>query len=74
MVVILEVTSNLSQILQGEPEINADCGHEGANFPQTETVHGNASVSASREDSVIHHKSCVRVSCNLCNLRSFYVF
>ncbi|KAG5254888.1 Methylthioribose-1-phosphate isomerase [Salix suchowensis] len=47
----------------GEPEINADCGHEGANFPQTETVHGNVSVSASREDSVIHHKSCVRVSC-----------
>ncbi|KAJ6301625.1 hypothetical protein OIU77_015851 [Salix suchowensis] len=52
-----------SGILAGEPEINADCGHEGANFPQTETVHGNVSVSASREDSVIHHKSCVRVSC-----------
>ncbi|KAJ6751988.1 hypothetical protein OIU85_002411 [Salix viminalis] len=51
-----------SGILAGEPEINADCGHEGANFPQTETVHGNVSVSASREDSVIHHKSCVRNS------------
>ncbi|KAF9666706.1 hypothetical protein SADUNF_Sadunf16G0256700 [Salix dunnii] len=51
-----------SGILAGEPEINADCGHEGAIFPQTETVLGNVSVSASREDSVNHHKSCVRNS------------
>jgi hypothetical protein len=73
LVVILEVTNNLSQILQGEPEINADGVHEGSSSPQTEIVHGNVSVSTSREDSVIHHKNCIRESCkvsNLCNLRS----
>ncbi|KAL9403721.1 hypothetical protein Peur_000693 [Populus x canadensis] len=53
----------LSQILHGEPEINADGVHEGSSSPQTEIVHGNVSVSASREDSVIHHKNCVRESC-----------
>jgi hypothetical protein len=55
-VVHFEFTNNLSQILQGEPEINADGVHEGSSSPQTEIVHGNVSVSASREDSVIHHK------------------
>jgi hypothetical protein len=72
-VVPFEFTNNLSQILQGEPEINADGVHEGSSSPQTEIVHGNVSVSASREDSVIHHKNCVRESCkvsNRCNLRS----
>ncbi|CAK7327646.1 unnamed protein product [Dovyalis caffra] len=52
-----------SGILLGEPEINADCGHEDSSFPQTETFHGNVSASASREDSDIHQKNCVLVSC-----------
>jgi len=44
LVVILEVTNNLSQILQGEPEINVDGVHEGSSSPQTEIVHGNINV------------------------------
>ncbi|KAH8518710.1 hypothetical protein H0E87_000523 [Populus deltoides] len=48
---------------QGEPEINADGVHEGSSSPQTEIVHGNVSVSTSREDSVIHHKNCIQESC-----------
>lgn len=53
-----------SGILQGEPEINAGCGDEDSSFLQTETVHGNVSVSASREYSGICQKNCVQNTSN----------